>query len=85
MAAMPDENDDAVRAALERREAGLQRRPRRVDGAGVVVPAARLVDTVLHVGRGLEDRHVDRARHLLGLLAGVDRPGLELHQRPRAR
>ena len=47
MAAMPGREGDAVLAPLERREALLERGPRRVDGARVVVAAARLADAVL--------------------------------------
>ena len=42
MAAMPGRERDAVPAAFERRQALLQRRPGRVDGARVVVTGAHL-------------------------------------------
>ena len=60
--AHPGREADAVRAALERGQALLERRARRVDRAGVVVPAAHLQHAVLRVRAGLVDRHVDRAR-----------------------
>ena len=60
IAAMPDANANAARAAFDRRDVALERRARRVLRARVLealVPAERL----LHVGRGLIDRRDDRA------------------------
>ena len=75
---------DAVLAALERGQARLERRARRVDRARVVVAAAHLQHAVLRVGAGLVDRHVDRARQRVGLLPGVDRARLKLHSGSRS-
>ena len=69
---------DAVVGALERREALLQRRPRRVRDARVVVALVH-ADRLLHVRRRLVDRRRHRARRRIGLLAVVDRAGLEVH------
>ncbi len=75
----PAREAEALRAALERGEHLLQRLARRVAGARVV-PGLRLADRGLRVRRGLVDRHVDRAVLGLGVLADVDRPGLEPHR-----
>ena len=63
---------------LEGGEGGLQRRAGRVVGAGVVVPGV-LAGSVLGVGAGGVDRDHDGARGGFGVLAGMDRLGLELH------
>ena len=62
-----------VLAALERRDRSLQPRPRRVAGACVLPAASRPPDPVLGERAGLVDGRRDRARQLIGLLAGVDR------------
>ena len=71
---------EAVLGELERGEALLERRARRVDRARVVVSSAHRADAVLGVGGRLVDRHADRAGQRIGLLPVVDRAGLELHQ-----
>ena len=63
---------------LERGEVQLQRRPRRVRDARVVV-ALVLADRVLHEGRRLVDRHDDGAGGRIRLLTVVDRARLEVH------
>ena len=65
------------RAVLQRGQARLQRGPRRVGGARVLVAAAGAADAVLLVGRGLVDRRDDRAGERVGVLAGVDGLGFE--------
>ena len=77
--AEPGRERAAVRRVLERREALLQRRARRVGDARVVVA---LVDAhrLLHVRGGLVDRRRHRARRRVRLLALVDRAGLEVHR-----
>jgi len=76
--AEPGGEGDAVLGALERRQAGLERTAGRIRGARVVV-ALVLADRVLEVGRGLVDRHCQRAGRGIGLLPSVDRAGLEIH------
>ena len=68
----------AVRRALERGEALLERGPRRVRDARVVVALVD-ADGLLHVGRRLVDRGRDRAGRVVRLLPDVDRARLELH------
>ena len=69
---------DRADAALQRRDALLQHRHRRVGDARIDVPGALQVEqgggvlgVVEHVGRGLVDRHRPRARGRVGPLAGV--------------
>ena len=69
----------AVGGALERGEALLERRPRRVGDPGVVVALVH-PDRVLHVRGRLVDRGRHRARRGIRLLSDVDRAGLELHR-----
>ena len=69
----------SVRGALERGDALLERRPRRVRDPRVVVALVD-ADRVLHVRRGLVDRRRDRARRRVRLLSLVDRAGLEVHR-----
>ena len=76
--AEPRRERDPVLGALERREAELQRSPRRVGDARVVV-ALVLADRVLDERRRLVDRHRDRARGGIRVLSLVDRAGLEVH------
>jgi hypothetical protein len=74
----PGRVGEAVLGVLERGEAFLQRRPRRVGDARVVValvPARPL----LRERRGLVDRHDDGAGGRVGRLAHVDRARLEVH------
>jgi hypothetical protein len=66
----------AVLGVLQRRERRLQRRPRRVRDARVVVALVD-ADRLLHVRRRLVDRRDDRAGRRVRLLTDVDRPGLE--------
>ena len=68
----PRGEGDPVRTALERRDRPLEALARRVLRAGVLVPAARLADAVLGVGRGLVDRRRDGPGQLIGFGAGVD-------------
>ena len=63
---------------LERGERGLERLPRRVRDARVVV-ALVLADRVLDVRRRLVDRRDDRAGRGIRLLADVDCARLEVH------
>ena len=63
-------------ALFERGEGGLEGRTRGVPPARVV-PDLRLADGVLDVRGGLEDRHVDRAVHRVGVLTRVDRARIE--------
>jgi hypothetical protein len=69
---------DAVLSALERGETDLQRRPRRVRDARVLV-ALVLPDRLLGERRRLVDRDRDRAGRRIRLLTLVDRAGLEVH------
>ncbi len=69
---------EAVVGALQRGEAGLERRPRRVAGARVVV-ALVLADRVLGERRRLVDRRDHRPGRRVGLLPVVDRARLEVH------
>ena len=69
---------EPVSGALERGEALLERGARGI-GRARVVEALVDADLLLHVGRGLVDRHDDRARGRVGLLPDVDRAGLEVH------
>ena len=62
-------------APLQAGQRRLQRRPGRVPGPRVVVPAAGLADDVLGIGGGLVDRHDDRTGQRVGLLAGMDGAG----------
>ncbi len=71
---------DAVLRVLERGERHLQRRAGRVRDARVVVALVD-ADRFLHERRGLVDRRDDRAGRRVGLLAVVDRSGLEVHYR----
>src|SRR5207248_210348 len=67
-----------VPPALQRGKRLLQRAPGRVRGPRVLVVAlACPAHAVLRVGRGLVDRHDDRAGARVRLLPGVDGPGLE--------
>src|SRR5207244_213359 len=76
--AEPRRERDPVLGRLERGEAELERRARRVRDTRVVV-ALVLPDLLLHVGGGLVDRHRDGARGGIRLLPLVDRAGLEVH------
>ena len=78
VAPRPDENAMPVLGVLERGEALLERRPRRVRDARVVVALVD-ADRLLHEGRGLVDRRDDRAGRRVGLLPVVDRARLEVH------
>ena len=69
---------DAVLCALERGEAELQRRARRVGDARVVV-ALVLADRLLDVRGGLVDRDRHGAGRRIRLLSLVDRARLEVH------
>src|SRR5688500_12207403 len=69
---------EAGLAALELGDAGFERIARRVARARVVV-ALVLARARLRVGRGGVDRRHHRAGPRVGLLAGVDHLGLELH------
>ena len=73
VAARPEAKASAALAALQRRQAGLQRRARRVAAARVLV-ALVLARRLLGVGRGRVDRHDRRAGGGVGVLAGVDGP-----------
>src|SRR5213078_2085166 len=79
----PAAERERVRPALEGRQRGLQRLPRRVPAARVVV-GPRLAHAELRVRRGLEDRNVHRAVLRLGVLPRVDGPCLELEVVDRA-
>ena len=68
--------DERVVDALERGEARLQGRARRVVRARVVV-AFGVADAVLRVGAHLVDRRHHRAGGGIGRLTGVDREGIE--------
>ncbi len=61
---------------FERGQGTLERGSGGVAGAGVLV-ALVFADALLGEGRGLEDRHGDRAGDRLGLLADMDGPGGE--------
>ena len=74
----------AVRGVLERCEALLERRSRRVRAARVVVALVD-ADGLLRERRRLVDRRRDRARRRVRLLAGVDRAGVEVHGHGSAR
>ena len=63
---------------LERGEAGLERRPRRVRDPRVVVALVD-ADRLMDVRGRLVDRQRERARRRIRLLALVDRSRLELH------
>ena len=67
---------EAVLGPFERREAGLERGARRVARARVLVPEV-LTDGRLRERRRQRDRRDDRAAGGVGLLAGMDRAGLE--------
>ena len=67
-----------VLAPLERREVLLERAPREVVRARVLV-ALVLPDPLLDVGRGLVDRDAHGSRGGVRLLAGVDAVGREAH------
>src|SRR5207253_4425889 len=67
------------RRSLERGDGLLERLSRRIPGAAVV-EALRLSDLRLCVRGRLEDRNVDRSVRRFGLLALVDRAGLEPHR-----
>ena len=69
-----------VLGAFQRGEAGLERRPRRVPGARVVVALVHS-DVVLGVRRRLVDRRDHRPGRRVGLLPVVDRARLEVHGR----
>ena len=69
---------NAVLGSFERGQARLERGPGWIRGPRVVV-ALVLANRVLKVGRRLVDRHRQGAGRRIGLLAGVDRAGLELH------
>ena len=71
---------EPVVGALERREAGLERRPRRVPRARVVVALVH-PDVVLEEGRRLVDGRDHRPGRRVGLLPVVNRPRLEIHSR----
>ena len=62
-------------AALERGDGLLERAPRRVGGAAVLVAAAQPADAVLLVRRDLVDRRRDGARLRVGVVAGVHDAG----------
>ena len=68
---------------LERGEALLERRPRRVPDPGVVVALVNS-DRLLCKGGGLVDGRRHGAGGRVGLLAGMDRPRLEVHGRDRS-
>ena len=72
-----------VRCVLERGEALLECRPGRVRDAGVVVALVD-ADRFLRERRRLVDRRGERARRRVRGLAGMDRPGLEVHGRDRS-
>ncbi len=76
--AEPEENAIPCSAPSSEARQRLERVARRVRDARVVV-ALVLADRLLHVGRGLVDRRDDRAGRRVGLLAGVDGSGLEVH------
>ena len=69
---------EPVVGTLERGEARLERRPRRVPGARVVV-ALVLADRVLDERRRLVDRGDHRPGRRIGLLPFVNRACLEVH------
>ena len=69
---------EPVVGPLQRGEARLERRPRRVPGAGVVVALVD-ADGVLDERRRLVDRRDDRPGRRVGLLPVVDRARLEVH------
>ena len=75
----PGREGQPAAAALERGQALLERGPRRVGAAAVLVAAAQPADAVLLVGRRLVDRRDHGAGERVGLLAGVDRERLEVH------
>ncbi len=64
-------------ALLQGRQVALQRGARRVGRAAVLVATAQPTHAVLLVRRRREDRRDHRPRRRVGLVAGVDRPGLE--------
>ena len=64
-------------AVLHCRQGPLQRRPRRVGGAAVLIAAAQAPDTVLLVGAAGIDGRVDRPGHRVGFVASVDRTRVE--------
>ena len=72
-----------VRGVLERGEALLERRSRRVRDARVVVALVH-ADRLLRERGGLVDRRRHRARRRVGLLAGMDRARLEVHRAHRS-
>ena len=76
---MPLAREPDVRA-LQRRDALLVRVSRGIAGARVEV-VARLADRGLRERRGEADRGYDRTGDGVGLLAGVDRTGLEAVRR----
>ena len=63
------------RRLLHRGQRGLQRRARRVAGAGVLEAAAQPADAVLGERRAGVDRRVDGAGGRIGPKPGVDGPG----------
>ena len=74
----PGGERDAVVGPLERGQAQLEGRPRRIGRAGVVV-ALVLADRFLDVGRGLVDRNRHGPGRGVRLLPVVDRARLEVH------
>jgi hypothetical protein len=62
---------------LQRRERALERGPRRVGAAAVLVAAAQPTDAVLLVGARRVDGRDHRAGGRVGLVAGMDGAGLE--------
>ena len=68
---------EARRAALRRGERRLQRGPRRVGRARVLVPAPQPSDAVLLVGRGRVDGRDDRPGGRVRVLTGMDGAGRE--------
>ena len=73
----PAREGDPVTAALQQHDRPLEAFAGRVLAPGVLVAAGRPADALLGVGARLVDRRRDRAGQLVGLLAGVNRQGLE--------
>ena len=73
----PAREGEATLPLLEGRERSLERRPRRVRRAAVLVSAAEPADAVLLVGAGRVDRRDHRTGGRVGLVAGMDGAGVE--------
>ena len=73
----PGGEGEASFALLQGGQVALERRAGRVGRAAVLVATAQPPDTVLLVGRGGVDGRDHRTRHRVGLVARMDRAGLE--------